>query len=198
MSSLIGHAAAGATAFLATYRLHDAQARPLLPVFALLAICPDFDYFALWFFHAAAETRFTHSLLFCVVVATIAAIVLRRSGSHRPNALHGMPAFALFAAALSHPTLDLLVGAHPLPLLWPLAEPDVSAPIGLLPSAGRPSPSNPYLWRNLAIELGVLLPVFAAMIGIARGVSLRILVRWALPITPVWLAFLAWSVGLQR
>lgn len=91
-----------------------------------------------------------------------------------------------------------MVGAHPLPLLWPFAEYQVSTPIGVLPSAGRIDPLNYFLWRNLLIELGVLLPVLALAIAIARRMRPRTIVVSSLFVAPGWSAFLAWSLQLHR
>jgi hypothetical protein len=60
--------------------------------------------------------------------------------------------------------LDLLVGVTPAALLWPFSHATVRLAGGILPSAGRLSPGNPYLYRNLLIELGVLLPILGMVI----------------------------------
>lgn len=70
--------------------------------------------------------------------------------------------------------------------------------LGLLPSAGRLSLDNYYLWRNLLIELGILVPLFGLLVALARGTAPRLLARSAAFVIPLWLAMLAWSVSLQR
>jgi membrane-bound metal-dependent hydrolase YbcI (DUF457 family) len=44
--------------------------------------------------------------------------------------LYPVPFIALLAACLSHLALDLLVGAYPVPLFWPHANPNVAIPLG--------------------------------------------------------------------
>lgn len=194
MSSIIGHAATGATAYLACNRLENKRSWWLLPVFVLVAICPDFDYVAIWLFHYSANPRISHSILFAVAMSLMVwwstrQLVKRTSAT--------APYVAFLLVALSHPLLDLLVGAHPLPLLWPFPSQSVSVP-GILPSAGRLDIGNYYLWRNLLIESVVLLPVLALLVALMRRVPIRIIVQRALFIVPVWLIFLVWSLGLRR
>lgn len=167
----------------------------MLPVFVFLAICPDFDYFAIWLFDMAPAPRITHCLLFGLATASLAWWLTARSDRKTPVR---MPSLAFLAASLSHPLLDLLVGAHPVPLLWPLPDHDVALPFGVLPSAGRLAPGNYYLWRNLLIELAVLLPVLAVLVAAARRMSFRPIAKWLFAFAPVWLAFVAWSVSLPR
>ena len=195
MSSLIGHVLAGASAYLACNRGSDKRALRALPIFVLLAICPDFDYFAVWFLNYQAAPRISHSLLFCLVTALAAWLC---SASWRRAGVAHLPFWALVIASASHPLLDLLVGAHPLPLLWPLPNPDVTAPIGVLPSAGQLRLTNYYLWRNLFIELAILLPVAVFLIAVARHYSVRSIAFRTLLVAPVWLLFVVWSIGLSR
>ncbi len=68
------------------------------------------------------------------------------------------------AAGLSHVLLDLLVGVTPAALVWPFSRATVRLAGGILPSAGRLSLGNPYLYRNLLIEAGVLLPILGMAI----------------------------------
>lgn len=194
MSSLLGHAAAGAAFYLANNRLGDRQAIRALPVFIFLAVCPDLDYLSIWLFHAVPAPRITHSAAFGLATASL---VWMSTARLRQNRLARLPFASLLAASLSHPILDLLVGAHPVPLLWPLPDPDLFLPFGVLPSAGRLSLGNYYLWRNLLIESVVLWPVLALVVALARRIPLRAMAIWALIAPPVWLVFAVWSVGLQ-
>lgn len=191
MSSIAGHAAAGITVYLSSRGHGRAPSKPALGLSVFLATCPDLDYLAVWLFGYSANPRFTHSLLFALAITTLV-----RVGLDRYKEFH-LPATALAAASLSHPLLDLLVGAHPVPLLWPLPI-EVTIPFGVLPSAGSLDPTNRYLWRNLLIELGVLLPVFAVWIVVARGNACRKTLVSGILIAPIWLLFVAWSVGLSR
>lgn len=191
MSSIAGHAAAGLAVYLCCNRWTDVRARWAAVPFVFLAVCPDFDYFAVWLFGYDAQPRFTHSWLFGLVTAAFIRLTTRGCSSAR------LPMSALLAAAWSHPLLDVLVGAHGLPLLWPLAL-DVALPVGVLPSAGALRWNNVYLWRNLLIELGVLVPAYASAIAVMRRTSWRVIWPWAIWLTPVWLVFASWSCALPR
>lgn len=189
MSSLIGHIAAGATAHAWQPAAARASRASLLACIAL-AVAPDVDYLLLWTVHVRLQPRLTHSIAFGVALALVVWLVLRRVARRPP------PLLPLLAAALSHPVLDVLVGVHGSPLLWPATPTLFASPIGLLPSAGRLALGNPLLWRNLALELGVLLPVFAALLAVRRGVRWQPVV--AVPVGALWLACLAASVSLSR
>ena len=191
MSSIAGHAAAGIAAFLASSRWHPARSRWAALPFVALAVCPDLDYFAVWLFDYAADPRITHSLLFAMVSTLLVWAPLATTASAR------LPFLALLAASASHPLLDLWVGAHPVPVLWPLG-PELSAPVGLLPSAGALSLGNYYLWRNLIIELGVLLPIMALVVALCRQCPVVRIRTWALRLLLPWAAFLAFSINLAR
>jgi hypothetical protein len=191
MSSIAGHAAAGITAYLCCNRGRTASSRWALAPFAFLAVCPDLDYLAVWLIHYDATPRFTHSLAFGMGTALLVHWAARTSTNAR------LPLGWLMAASASHPVLDLLVGAHPVPLLWPFGA-ELAVAVGVLPSAGAPSLGNYFLWRNLLIELGVLFPVFALMVAVSRRVSMGRLVAWAACVAPVWGLFLGWSLSLVR
>ena len=194
MSSIIGHAAAGAAAYLACNRLVNNRSWWALPVFTFLAICPDLDYFAVWLFGYTANPRISHSILFALVMSLLAWWCTRHLAKGTSTST---PFAALLLAGLSHPLLDLSVGAHSVPLLWPFPNQEVSAP-GVLPSAGRLALGNYYLWRNLLIESAILWPVLALFVALARKVPIRSIACRALFVAPIWLFFLAWSLGLRR
>ena len=192
MSSLVGHLSAGVAVYLGHSSWSNKEERHLLPPCVLLAVLPDFDYFALWLFNVVQEPRFTHSLAFCLMTSAIAWFVLRlRHGSGVRTLV------ALSLASCSHPILDLLVGVHPVPIWWPFPVPEFQSPIGLLPSAGHLNPANYYLWRNLLIECGVLLPTFAFLVAVSRAVPIR--ASWPIGaiLLPIWVAFLSWSIHVH-
>jgi inner membrane protein len=195
MSSLIGHAATGAAIAFARQGLAAPQARRTLTLLVLLAIVPDFDYFGFWLFGIDLQPRATHSLVFCLGAAAMAWMLANRRADHdRPP----IGFFPLALSASSHLLLDLLVGVHSLPIFWPLVASEVSSPVGLLPSAAHVSLTNYYLWRNLFIEMGVLLPILAAIVALYRGAALTSLLRKAVLIVPPWIVCLVWSLGLPR
>lgn len=115
----------------------------------------------------------------------------------RSSRTANFPAIWLIAAAASHGILDLLVGAHAVPLLWPLPA-ETQMPVGILPSAGALKIGNYYLWRNLVIELGLMLPVYTAMVLLCRGAVRRWHRVMTLTLSPAWIGLLVWSVSLSR
>ncbi len=191
MSSIVGHTLAGAATYLALKPLSDPAMRWGLPVMVLLAIVPDFDYGAYWFLSVHAELRVTHSLVFCCVAAVIAWFAT--AGMRRRTVPH-LGFWPYLVASLSHLVLDFWVGAHGLPLFWPFTAAEITAPIGLLPSAGALVPGNFYLWRNLAIECGVLIPILAAIVVWCRGVAWGRVWLPGLGLAAVEASFLAWSI----
>lgn len=190
MSSLVGHATAGFTVFLCCHHARGASKRVAV-MYVLLAICADVDYLAVWGLGYSAHPRVTHSILFALVASLLARTALRSRDSTT------VPIAGLLIAGLSHPILDLLVGAHGIPMLWPWRT-EVSLAIGVLPSAGTLDPTNYFLWRNLLIELGILLPFFALLIALARRAAFRTTWKRGVLIAPLWLAFVAWSMMLPR
>lgn len=161
----------------------------------LLAVLPDFDYFAIWFFHIDVHPRITHTLMFCLSAAAIAWLV---ATPYRHQSINVPEFLSLSLAACSHLLLDLLVGVHGLPLLWPFSPTEITIPIGLLPSAGRLSVTNYYLWRNLLIEVGVLFPILTIIVSVCRGRTLRTLLAKSWPLLLLWSGALYWSVSLGR
>ncbi len=195
MSSLLAHMAIGATIYLARRERPSLKVGAGISACVLLAVLPDIDYFAWWVLRIQIEPRITHSLVFCAASAVAAWALLRFFHGQEG----GLPSIlTLLLAACSHLALDYMVGVHTLPLLWPIGQTDFVAPFGVLPSAGRLDIGNFYLWRNLLIELGVVFPVLAALIAVGRRECARITSSRILLILPVWVAFLCWSVSLQR
>ena len=78
MSSIVGHAAVGAAIYLARAKIRDRRAVLALPVLVFLAIAPDLDYPLAWFFHVHTAVRWTHSIVFCLAVATAAWLLTSR------------------------------------------------------------------------------------------------------------------------
>jgi inner membrane protein len=103
-------------------------------------------------------------------------------------------------AGVSHILLDYLVGVHPSPLFWPISTEVYTCPVGILPSAGALDVRNPYLYRNLGIELGILVPFFSAVALMIWRVPSAIGVRifWVSILLGVSLCFTVLSMGLNR
>jgi inner membrane protein len=191
MSSLLGHAAAGFTAYLCCTGARRPPSRWAAAPLVGLAIAPDLDYFAVWLVDYAANPRVSHSLLFAVAMVLIVHRTMPDAGTVRFRLV------GLLAAGGSHAVLDFLVGAHPVPVFWPF-DAGVTCPVGVLPSAGALAPGNVYLWRNLLIELGLLAPVFALLVALCRRHPVRLLLAWMLVVAPMWTMFVLWSLALPR
>jgi inner membrane protein len=192
MSSLIGHAAAGAAMYFSQRQLQPSRG---LAACVLVAIAPDIDYLIWWFARVQIEPRATHSVLFCFGSAALAWACLRASEG---RGIQDVSFATLLLASCSHLVLDFMVGVHGLPLLWPFLSSEFTCPVGVLPSAGRLSLTNLYLWRNLLIELVVLLPALALFSAVRRRELARLVSARSLLALLVWLAFLWWSISLQR
>ncbi len=190
MSSFIAHAMTGSTVAAASQQSFT-QRRRLIFILTLLAILPDLDYLLIWFFDIRPQIRITHSILFAVTSSSVMWVISR-------NWTQGANYFLFFIASLSHLVLDLLVGVHPLPLLWPLSQPDVSIPFAILPSAGKLQLTNYYLWRNLFIEMGILLPLYVLVIRLAKRRFTKSDFFITILILPLWIAVLCWSIRLDR
>ncbi|MGF1522629.1 MAG: hypothetical protein ACFBSF_09970 [Leptolyngbyaceae cyanobacterium] len=86
-----------------------------------------------------------------------------------------------------------------MPLLFPVNHTLFKLPLGLLPSAGRIQLDNYFLYRNLLIELGVLLPI---LIGLTIGRQNRqpqsVVLAVAVVSLLVSACFMAWAATLTR
>jgi inner membrane protein len=195
MSSLVGHVATAAAIHFGSNCENGPRPRWVLALLIVLAIAPDFDYFAFWLFGINVQPRVTHSLAFCLFGALMAWAATIRTRHRQASSVTFL---ALALASCSHLVLDLLVGVHPLPVFWPFASAEISSPIGILPSAAHVRLTNYYLWRNLVIECGVLLPVLATLTALSRVTPVRSILRQAVFVLPIWIGCLIWSLGLQR
>ncbi|MDP1979375.1 metal-dependent hydrolase [Undibacterium sp.] len=181
MSSLLAHVAAGLTLYFCRT---GPQPRPHismgLPV--LLAIAPDFDYFGIWFFHLRYEQRFTHSLLFCLLLSSTVWLLAKRCW---PRCKTRPGFWILSLAACSHLLLDMAVG-RALPLLWPLLKTEFYFPLAFLPGASHTGIISYAFWRNLLIEACMLLPVLAAVMMLIRRQPLRAHLPEILLVMSMW------------
>lgn len=180
MSSFVGHTLVALTLYLAPHPT------PPLPrwwagALVVFALAPDVDYVvpALRPFAADQVVRLTHSIAGSVLLPTLTLLVLKLLRYQLPH--WRLLCLQAYGAGLSHIVLDLLVGVTPLPLAWPLSWATFVLPFGLLPSAGHIALTNFYFYRNLVIEIGVLLPL-------AIGTIL-----WPQP-NPTWRRILGLSV----
>jgi inner membrane protein len=199
MSSFLGHS-------LAAYSLFslDRRERPFtlwrviwLAWLIVLASAPDIDYVVpALASHAHQGSRITHSIALSMALPLFSIGVLCFVKHLRSQ--RRLLSVCAVLAGLSHLVLDFLVGVTPLPLLWPLDSAAFASPVGILPSAGRIQLSNYYLYRNVLIEVGVLVPVCY----VARGLYLGEIRAWdrarVLILLLIAGCFVAWSVSLSR
>jgi len=162
MSSFIGHTLTAGVIFIARRQAKkDFSLKGLcwLLCLGIAAIAPDLDYF-LPFLQKANHggIRISNSFLFSIIFPSIVCVVMLIART--PRDIFRLRTTQIMTAGLSHIILDYLVGVHPLPLFWPFSNITYVSPIGLLPSAGALRLSNVYFYRNLAIELGVLVPIY--------------------------------------
>ena len=158
MSSPVGHTLAALSIYYTTEKPGQkfSWKKLVWPGWMIVAASiPDVDYLI----HAinCPTFRITHSIAAALILplGTIAILILCRYDSQ----LLRKRTVQILSAGLSHIFLDVLVGVTPLPLLWPSAHQTFKLPFGVLPSAGWLSLKNYYLYRNLVIEIGVLMPV---------------------------------------
>ena len=178
MSSFLGHSLAAATVYAATEFICLAGEKSWLKSDRLawlgwlivVASIPDLDYVI----HAWNSTnnqglRITHSILFSLTVPCLTIVWLWLGKRQNP----GKKSIQVVMAGLSHLALDLSVGVTPLPLLFPFVKIPFKLPFGILPSAGRINLDNYYFYRNLWLEMGVLLPLFiiVCLFGINRSTA---------------------------
>jgi inner membrane protein len=197
MSSFIGHSLAALMAY--------AMARPARPPrwgwmvwLVVLALAPDVDYLiAPLRLPGTPIIRVTHSLAGCLGLPALTAAVLFLRGER--GAMLGWQSLQAACAGLSHVVLDLLVGVTPAALLWPLSRATFVLPVGVLPSAGWPRLSNPFFYRNLLIELGVLVPLSVSLLLVRQGaLRSRARVLGVCGLALVSLGFMAWAASLSR
>ena len=196
MSSFIGHGLAALTVYAV-----GPGARPVrwgwLAWLGVLALAPDVDYVvAPLRLPEPPVLRVAHSLVCCLTLPllTVAFLAWRGERGARLRA-RGLQAAG---AGLSHVVLDLLVGVTPTGLLCPLSRETFRLPFGVLPSAGRIRLDNPLFYRNLLIELGVLVPLCTGLVLLKRGPrsARRALLVGGLALLSA--GFMVWAASLPR
>jgi inner membrane protein len=178
MSSFLGHSLAGVTVYLTmTESPCDRQPRIFqnqlfwAAWLVIIACIPDIDYLipSLIFQHAGHRIRTTHSFIGVLLIPVCTIIGLWLLGDR--GKLLRVRSLQSILAGLSHLLLDLLTGVLPLPLLYPSLD-VFRLPFGLLPSAGRIQFTNYLFYRNILIELGVLLPLSVSLTLTIRDLSI--------------------------
>jgi hypothetical protein len=198
MSSFVGHSLAA----LAIHALsRDSRSAPFRWVWlfwlTVLASAPDVDYVSRALSSSAhGGLRITHSVFSSLLLPSATYLALFLAGM-RGGRLHSHGIQAVLAGG-SHLLLDLLVGVTPLPLFWPLQNTAYALPFGILPSAGQIRLSNYYFYRNLLIELGILVPLFYSLyLGSQRSIGRNR--RWKVAgLLGISACFILWSLRLSR
>jgi inner membrane protein len=166
MSSFLGHSLAGLTAAALDRKLQPQRQSRLwwqdlgwLLLLVTIACFPDIDYLipALRVQQADRVLRITHSIIGVLLLPTCIMLLLWLSGSRGKS--FRLKSYQLVLTGLTHLLFDLLTGVFPEPLLYPLSDRTFRLPFGLLPSAGKIQITNYLFYRNLFIELGVLMPL---------------------------------------
>lgn len=206
MSSFVGHSLAAVTVYAASNRLPDGKRfgkQAWLGWLLIVACLPDIDYLVKAFRLDIDDqtVRITHSLAGALLLPIITVVVLwslnRLADKPTTRTLLSMTA-QLATAGLSHLALDVATGVSSLPLLYPLSTKLFKLPFGLLPSAGRLQLNNYFLYRNLFIELGVLIPLTISLLLLVKHrLSLPKLLLLALS-SSIALGFMAWAFNLSR
>ncbi|HNT76638.1 MAG TPA: metal-dependent hydrolase [Anaerolineae bacterium] len=203
MSSFIGHTLTSLGVYATTQSPQKPAWRDLLWLgwLTFVALAPDLDYVipALYALRASMEDglRVTHSLVGCLVFPLLTLPVLMRLKLTQETRRRYV--IQVFLAGLSHIVLDMLVGVWPLPLLWPFTSRRFALPFGILPSAPSFRLDNPYMYRNLLMEVGILIPLYAGvyLLRFGKGAGWK---RYG-SIAVLWLCsvgFMGWAFTLAR
>ncbi len=206
MSSFIGHSLAGLTTYavtqqLQTHRLTESRQFNWIWLFWLLVVAsiPDIDYLirALRIQQDNQTIRITHSFLGAILMpgCTILGLWLlgKRGKSFKFQSLQ------VILVGLSHLLLDMLTGVSALPLFYPFSLQAFRLPFGILPSAGRIRLTNYFFYRNIFIELGVLIPLSISLLlsirDSTKSGSRLLVIATGLVIS---VGFTIWAFSLSR
>ncbi len=200
MSSFFGHSLAAFTIYsLKKPGATSSWNRPLwLSWLVAIALAPDLDHF-IPFLHQSRhqEIRITHSLIGVLFLPLITIIILLICG-HRGRNLKNR-SLQLICTGLSHIVLDLLVGVVGLHLFWPWSLKLFKLPFGIFPSAGKLSLTNYYLYENLFIEAGIVLPLFYLIYLAFQRPNTLINKKWQIIcISIIGSIFMLWGASLSR
>ncbi len=199
MSSFLGHTLAAVTIHsIAKPDSSKSHLRVWLGWLVVIASAPDIDYI-IPIFHPSSHqgTRITHSIFSSLLLplSTIGILLLIRVRGQTLKTC----SLQVILAGLSHLVMDLLVGVTPLPLLYPWHLQLFKLPFGILPSAGRIQIDNYLFYKNLFIEMGVLIPLFSSIFITSKGYEVlqkqKIIVPLLLFISA---CFMTWAFNLSR
>jgi membrane-bound metal-dependent hydrolase YbcI (DUF457 family) len=206
MSSFIGHSLAGLTTYAVTQQLqthrHSESKRfnwVWLIWLLVVASIPDIDYLirGLRIREADQTLRISHSLIGAILMPSFTILGLWLLGKRGKS--FKFQSLQVVLVGFSHLLLDMLTGVSILPLLYPFSLQAFKLPFGLLPSAGRIQLSNYFFYRNIFIELGVLIPLSISLLLFVRdstksGNRLLVIATGLL----VSVGFMIWAFSLSR
>ncbi|MBW4473084.1 MAG: metal-dependent hydrolase [Stenomitos rutilans HA7619-LM2] len=204
MSSFIGHSIPAISLYFSAKSLYQlsiyrSNYRWLWLIWlVLIAWTPDLDHFVPSL-HASAHQglRITHSIFGSLLLPcyTILILISLRIRGRKLAILSAQ----LVLAALSHLVFDMLTGSMRLPLLYPFSLYTFKLPFGLLPSAGSINFSNYYFYRNLLIEMGILLPIFFSIHLLLHQPLFRHKYKATIALSLICsLCFMVWAAMLSR
>ncbi len=166
----------------------------------VIASAPDIDHILralILTVYPEGKIRITHSILGSLMLPFGTILLLTILGFKRSSRTR--LGVQVIIAGLSHLVLDLLTGVNELPLLWPFSLENFKLPFGLLPSAGKVSLLNYYLYRNLFIEVGVLAPLFYSIYLIRHNcIITRLQKIRIIGLLLISICFMFWSFSLSR
>jgi inner membrane protein len=194
MSSFIGHSIPAISFYFFGQRQRYSFFR--LAWLVLVAWVPDIDYLI----PALRPNGFrtTHSLLFCSILPCITIFILYFIQQKRGQEFKFM-GMQVILTAFSHLVLDLSVGVGALPLLYPFSSQRFKFPFGLLPSAGKIDLSNYFFYRNIFIEIGILLPLFLSLYLLVQQEEMTLNKKILIfPLVTSSVSFMAWAFSLSR
>ena len=202
MSSIIGHTLTGLGVYATTRPQKKSMLRDWLwsGWLVFVAVAPDLDYIfrsVCMRRDATGVLRITHSLVGCLIFPLLTFFVLWRL--KLAGEIRRLFAFQVVLTGLSHLAMDLSVGVSALPLLWPFTAQRFKLPFGVLPSGPAFRLDNVFMYRNLLMEVGVLVPLYAG-IYLARRAKLDGR-RRSFGIAVLWLCslgFMGWAFTLAR
>ncbi len=198
MSSFVGPSIAAVTIYASNKGAVHARSEIAWALWlVVVAAAPDVDYVMRTLRVGTDDVRLTHSLAGALLLPALTLGMDFLIGWRGPALV--TRSVQVIGAGLSHLALDLLVGVHPLPLIWPLTLTTYNLPFGILPSAPFLSLSNFYLYRNVLIEVGVLAPLGLDIYWIRQNGARDHMLRARLAVlTGISVLFMLWALGLER
>lgn len=199
MSSFFGHSLAALGTYFVEKPASFNTRKYWLVWLIIIAAAPDIDHIVPAFQPISNYQiiRITHSILLSLVLPISTILLLILFGSKGRSLI--LRSQQVILAGLSHLGLDLLTGVNRLPLLWPFSTENFKLSFGLLPSAGGINLFNYFLYRNLLIELGVLVPlVFFIYLINNFKINNRQQTIKLIGLLLISICFMFWAFSLER